>query len=114
MKGLSNFVAILITTSILVLASSIFMLNASHIMQALKPDRHVHVYLECSRILNASIFICSLKSNAKYCGNVSIITINGTITISKCFNSVNPYILVLTSRPIAIEFKNHYKLIKVS
>ncbi len=105
--ALSNFVALIIVTSILAAASISLMYVLSKQITLLKPSSgSVELYVKCTRILNTSYYICNMKSNVKLCSNFTIITDRGKVRRNACVGPSSTLVFVVSGTPIAVSV-NH-------
>ncbi len=112
-RALSNIVAIILTTIVLVAASSMVLMNSKLVINALKPRIVVEPKVQCINILNSSVYLCTVRTSMSYCGTLKIVTMNGSYIINKCFSPEKPVIIVLNSKPIAIALGNRLFAVEV-
>ncbi len=112
-RALSNLIALVITTAILVAASSIVIMRYHLVLSALKPQHDVSLKAICSKVMNSSLYLCIIRSSVRYCGKLHIITENGTLTLNRCIGPRLAIVLALASKPIAVRVDNKIKLVEV-
>jgi len=102
-KALSNFIALIIVTTILAAASISLMYTLNKQISLLSPTIRPTLITKCVRILNTTYYICNIKSNMRFCGNVEIVMDNGSMVLKICVNPSNSYVFVVNSTPIAVK-----------